>query len=69
MRKHSFTSGNVIVDVVACTFLFFEIGLVLSVPHRSLCSLCEASPFTILIGYKIERSEIEMSVQEVSNAI
>jgi len=24
MRKHSFTSGNVIVDVVACTFLFFR---------------------------------------------
>lgn len=24
MRKHSFTSGNVIVDVVACTFLFYR---------------------------------------------
>ena len=24
MRKHSFTSGNVIVDVVACTFIFIR---------------------------------------------
>ena len=24
-------------------FILFEIGLVFSVPHRSLCSLCEAN--------------------------
>ena len=41
-------------DGVACTFIFFvEIGFVFRVPHRSLCSLCEAS------GYKIEKNALD----------
>ena len=55
MTKHPFTSGiEAVKDGVASTFIFFvEIGLVFRVPHRSLCSLCEAS------GYKIEKNALD----------